>query len=61
VENFFCEVLNEGEEEVVDLYSNAALPIVSLSACELNASYFACYEVWVMINCKYVSKTHYKN
>jgi hypothetical protein len=52
VDWFFCEVRSEVEEKVLDLNSNAALSIVSLAACIINASYFAGYEIWVMINCK---------
>jgi len=60
VDWFFYEVRNEVEENVVDLNNNAVLSIVSLAACLLNTSYFAGYEIWVMINCKQVSKTLWK-
>lgn len=54
------EVRNEVEEEVLGLNSNVALPSVSLAACELNTSYIGGYEIWVIINCKCVSKTSWK-
>jgi hypothetical protein len=60
VDWFFCEVRNEVEENAVDLNRNAALSIVSLAACLLHKSYFAGYDIWVMINCRYVLKTLWK-